>query len=212
MTESKYDFKNMKISEFDEHLAARDSVPGGGGASALVGAIGIALGSMVGEFTVDKPKYADVEEDIKALMKKAAALRLNFEELIDKDAEAFKPLSKAYALPKDSPNRDEVMEECLRNAADVPFEIFKYAMEALDIMDEFSLKGSKMIVSDAATGATILRSALKGAAINVKVNTRLMKDRDYAATLDKFVDENLLQYSDKADEIYGRIYETLSVK
>ena len=89
------------VTVFTEELASPAPVPGGGGASALVGAIGVALGDMVGELTVGKKKYADVEEDVKALMVNAQELRRRFLELIDGDAEAFAPLAKAYGIPKD---------------------------------------------------------------------------------------------------------------
>ena len=102
-------FKDRSIEEFTDLLASRASVPGGGGASALCGALGIALGSMVGEFTLGKKKYADYEEDIKALMERAEILRKEAVALVDKDAEAFEPLAKAYAIPKEEPDRKSVV-------------------------------------------------------------------------------------------------------
>ena len=202
-------FENTKINEFTELLASPSSVPGGGGASALVGAIGIALGDMVGELTVGKKKYADVEEEIKDLMAKAQDLRVKLLECVEKDAVAFEPLSKAYGIPKDEPGRDETMEKCLRDAAAVPLEIFNLACEAIEIMAEFGKKGSKIMISDAATGAEMLRGALKGAAVNVRVNTRLMKDREYAESIDREVDEKLQKYSSYADEIFDMVYNNL---
>ena len=100
---------NSSVTNFTEQLASPAPVPGGGGASALVGAIGIALGDMVGELTVGKKKYADVEDEIKALMARAQELRVKLLKCIEKDAEMFEPLSKAYGIPKDDPTRDEVM-------------------------------------------------------------------------------------------------------
>ena len=88
------------LVNFTEQLASPAAVPGGGGASALVGALGIALGDMVGELTVGKKKYADVEEEIRALMVRAQDLRVRLLACIAKDAEAFEPLSKAYGIPK----------------------------------------------------------------------------------------------------------------
>lgn len=202
-------FENTKINEFTELLASPSSVPGGGGASALVGAIGIALGDMVGELTVGKKKYADVEEEMRDLMVKAQDLRVKLLECVEKDAVAFEPLSKAYGIPKDEPGRDETMEKCLRDAAAVPLEIFNLACEALEIMAEFGKKGSKIMISDAATGAEMLRGALKGAAVNVRVNTRLMKDREYAESMDHEVDEKLQKYSSYADEIFDMVYNNL---
>jgi formiminotetrahydrofolate cyclodeaminase len=202
-------FENTTIKEFTELLASPSSIPGGGGASALVGAIGIALGDMVGEHTVGKKKYAEVEEELKVLMAHAQDLRARLVECVDKDAVAFEPLSKAYSIPKDEPGRDETLEKCLRDAAAVPMEIFDLCCEAIDVTYEFGTKGSKLMLSDAATGAEMLRAALKGAAVNVKVNTRLMKDREYAESLDRKVDEKLQKYSSVADELFDMIYNNL---
>ena len=192
--------------KFTELLASPAAVPGGGGASALVGAIGIALGDMVGELTVGKKKYADVEEEIKALMVKAQDLRVRLLQCIDQDAEAFEPLSKAYGIPKDDPSRDATLEKCLHDAADAPLHIFDLSCEAIDLLKEFGAKGSKMRISDAATGVAMARAAMYGAAVNVKVNTKLMKDRDYAAAMNAHVEEMMAKYTSEADQVYDSIY------
>ena len=197
---------NESVKSFTEVLASKAAVPGGGGASALVGAVGIALGDMVGELTVGKKKYADVEEDIKALMVKAQDLRVRLLECIEKDAIGFEPLSKAYAIPKDDPTRDEVMEKCLRDAAAVPFEILCLCCEAIELQVDFAEKGSALAVSDAGTGVVHCKAALQGAAINVKVNTKSMKDRVYAANIDAQVDERMEKYCKMADEVFEKVY------
>ena len=124
------DMTEISLREFTEQLASKAPVPGGGGASALVGAVGIALGDMVGELTVGKKKYADVEDEIRALMVRAQDLRVRLLACIEKDAAAFEPLSRAYGIPKDDPSRAEVMEACLRDAAGAPMEIFDLCCEA----------------------------------------------------------------------------------
>ena len=142
-------------------------------------------------------------------MAHAQDLRARLVECVDKDAVAFEPLSKAYSIPKDEPGRDETLEKCLRDAASVPMEIFDLCCEAIDVTHEFGMKGSKLMLSDAATGAEMLRAAVKGAAVNVKVNTRLMKDREYAESLNRKVDEKLQKYSSVADELFDMIYNNL---
>lgn len=197
------------VMSFTCQLAAKSSVPGGGGASALAAAVGTALGSMVGEFTVGKKKYADVEEDIKELMKKADDIRFSLLKCIDDDAVAFEPLSKAYSIPKEDPTRDEVMEKCLRDAAQVPLRILELACQAVDLQRDFADKGSVIMISDAATGAAILEGAIKGAAVNVKINTKSMKDRAYADELDAKVNELVTAYTAKAREIYDDVWNRL---
>ncbi len=199
-------FENTTIKEFTEQIASPSSIPGGGGASALVGAIGIALGDMVGEHTVGKKKYAAVEEDLKVLMERAQLIRAHLVECVDRDAVAFEPLSKAYKLPKDEPGRDEILESCLKEAAKVPLEIFDLCLEAIDVVKEFKEKGSRLIISDAATGAVMLKGAMFGAAINVKVNTNLMKDREYAEEVACYVDEKMREYEKIANEIFDSYY------
>lgn len=194
------------ISEFTEALASKTSVPGGGGAAALAGSIGIALGDMVGEFTVGKKKYVTVEPEIREMMEKAQNLRLQLLACIEKDAIAFEPLSKAYGIPKDDPQRDEIMEKCLWDAAQVPMEILRLCCQALDVISVFAEKGSVIVLSDAACGAAICRGALQSAAVNVRINTRSMKNREAAGALNAEVEERLDVYSKKAEEIYLQVY------
>lgn len=200
---------NGSVASFTEKLASPAPVPGGGGACGLVGAIGIALGDMVGELTVGKKKYAKVEADLRALMARAQDLRVRLLDCVEKDAVAFEPLSRAYSIPKDDPGRDAVMEKCLRGAATVPLEIFDLVCEAIEIERDFAEKGSKLVVSDAATGVSFCRAALRGAAVNVKVNTRLMKDRAYAEAIDRHVDEAMTKYMDLADAVFDSVYRRL---
>lgn len=200
---------DLSVRAFTDELAAKVSVPGGGGASALVGALASALGSMVGNFTLGKKKYADVEPEIIRLMDKAAELQNKLLACIDKDAEGFEPLSRAYGLPKDAPGRDETLEKCLRDAAAVPFEIAELAAEVIAVQEEFAKKGSKLMVSDAGCGAAFARAALEGAVLNVRVNTKLMKDREYAANLDARVDELLAAGRRDADAVYAFVLDGL---
>ena len=197
---------NKSVTEFTEALASKAAVPGGGGASALVGAIGIALGDMVGELTVGKKKYADVEEDVRALMVRAQELRVKLLDCVNKDAEAFEPLSRAYGIPKDDPTRDTVMEKCLRDAAAAPLEILDLCCEAIELQQEFAAKGSVLAVSDAATGVVFCWSAMYGAAVNVKVNTKSMKDRDYAEKVNAHVDAQMAKYWPIAEKVYQDVY------
>lgn len=199
---------DKSVREFTEALASKTSVPGGGGASALVGSIGIALGDMVGEFTVGKAKYADVEEDMRALMEEAQKIREELLECIEADAKAFEPLSKAYGIPKDDPGRDEVMEKCLKDAAKVPMRILVLSCEAVEMQWKFAELGSKIVISDAATGVMMCKAAIQGAAVNVKINTKSMKDRDFAEAMNAQVDDLVGKYTMMADDIYEKIYET----
>jgi len=202
-------FKAQSCEEFIKLLASRSSIPGGGGASALVGALGVALGNMVGSLTVGKSKYADVQEDIIELKGRADRLQDDLLALIDKDAEAFEPLSKAYGLPRDTAEeqtyRAQVMEECLRAACEAPLLIMLRCCEAIDLLEEFAAKGSAIAISDAGVGVAFAKAALQGASLNVFINTKMMTDRDQASKINAQAGAMLDEFLGKSDEIYSAV-------
>ena len=198
-------FVDKTITEFMNELASNAPVPGGGGASALIGAVGVSLGDMVGELTTGKKKYADVEEDIQRLMRDAKEVKDEFLRLIDADAEAFAPLARAYGIPKDGPGRDEIMEEALKNGAAVPMDIMRTCGRALDIIEEFAEKGSRLAVSDAGCAAASCKAAMQAASLNVFINTKSMKDRAHAEALNAEADQLLARYNELADKIFDSV-------
>ena len=203
------DFTEHSCREFIDVLASSAPIPGGGGASALVGAIGVALGNMVGSLTVGKKCYVDVEEDIIRCKKEADEITKRLLELVAKDAEVFEPLSKAYSLPKSTPEelakKEEVMAVVLKDACEVPLEIMKTCARGLDLMKELAEKGSRIALSDAGVGATLLKSALQGASLNIYINTKSMKDRVLAQQLNDEADSLRKTYEKKADEIFENV-------
>jgi formiminotetrahydrofolate cyclodeaminase len=202
-------YANKSCTEYVELLASKSSIPGGGGTSALVGAIGMALGSMVGSLTVGKKKYADVEADIIAIMGKAADLQTELLRLVDEDAVVFEPLSKAYGIPKDDPNRAQVMEDALKLACSVPIEIMRASAKAIELHDEFAKKGSALAISDVGVGVACCKAALQGASLNVFINTAYMSDKEYASGIEAEADALLSKYNPMADEIYDVVVKRL---
>ena len=195
------------IPDFLSLLSSNSPVPGGGGASALVGAVGISLGSMVGALTQKNPKYSFEESEICKLVDRAEFLKSQLVACIDSDAEVFEPLSKAYRLPKESPNRSLIMEECLKNAASVPMKIMQLCSEAIELHGLFAEKGSRMAISDVATGVVFCLSALEGAAVNVRINTKYMKNREYAEAMNTKVEHIRKIAREKAECIFTSIYK-----
>lgn len=202
-------FSTVPCNEFVEVLGSKAPVPGGGGASALVGAVGTALGNMVGALTVGKKKYADVEEEMKELMAKATTLQDELLHLIERDAEVFEPLSKAYGMPRETEEekaeKARVMEIVLKDACSVPMEIMEKCCEAIDIMVEFAAKGSALAISDAGVGVAFCKAALKGASLNVYINTKSMANKEYAAELNEKCDAMLEKYTKLADEVFDSV-------
>ena len=202
-------FINNSCAEFVDVLASKAAVPGGGGASALVGAVGMALGSMVGNLTVGKKKYADVEAEIYALMEKAAGLQKELLYLVDQDAVVFEPLSKAYGIPKEDPTRAQVMEDALKLACSVPMDIMRACCKAVELHEEFAAKGSALALSDVGVGVVFCKSALMGASLNVFINTKSMSDKAYASGIEAEADAMLTKYCALADQIYSSVIERL---
>ena len=207
------DAKIMRIEEFTEVLASKSAIPGGGGASALTAALGIALGSMVGNLTVGKKKYKDVEEEIRRQMQQAEVLQRELLLFIDKDAEAFEPLSKAYGLPKETEEqleyRNKVMEEAFLKASLVPLQIMETVLEAIAVLEVMAEKGSRIAVSDAGVGVQFCRSALLGASMNVFINTKLMKDREKAAQLNQRCEELMEDGVKRADAVFELVMKSI---
>ena len=202
-------FSDKSCSEFVEVLASKAPVPGGGGASAMVGALATALGNMVGSLTVGKKKYAAVEEEMWALKDRCDRLQKDFLHLVERDAEVFEPLARAYSMPKNTEEekaeKARVMEIVLRDACSVPMEIMEKCCEAIDIIAVFAEKGSVIAISDAGVGAAFAKAALKGASLNVYINTKSMADRALAAELNAKCDRMLEEYTGKADAIFDSV-------
>lgn len=196
-----------------DQLASKAPVPGGGGASALGGALAAALGQMVANLTVGKKRYADVEEEMQECLCKLNILQMELMALADKDAEVFAPLAEAYGMPssteEEKAEKDRVMEEHLLAASLVPMMMLEKAASVLDYVELLEKKGSKMAVSDAGVAAQFARTALTGAVMNVYINTKSMKNRKVAEELNEKADELLAEGMKKADEIYNSVRRKL---
>ena len=199
--------KSMEL--FLEELSSAAPVPGGGGASAAAGAMSAALGSMVGNLTTGKKKYAEYQSEIEEIIAKAGALRDDFKTLVEKDAEVFEPLAKAYSIPKDEPGRDEILESCLKTAASAPYEMVVKACKTARILERLAVIGSRLAISDVGVGAALCRSAAEGAAMNVYINTKLMKDRAYAEDLNEKTIKAVAEVRTSCDETYETVRKSL---
>ena len=191
--------------EFVKVLASDAPAPGGGGAAALVGAIGTALGNMVGSLTVGKKKYADVQDEIIALKAKCDELQKQLLDQVEADEINFLPLAKAYGIPKDDPTRDKVMEEATIIACSTPMKIMELCCEAIEAIRVFAEKGSRLAVSDAGCGAVCCKAALQSASLNVFINTKSLKNREVAKEMNKKANDMLDKYCAIADDIFATV-------
>ncbi len=199
------DMTTESCRRFVEVLASSAPAPGGGGAAALVGAVGTALGNMVGSLTVGKKKYADVEAEILTLKAQCDALQTELLDQVEADDRGFVPLARAYGIPKDDPNRDTILEQATVTACAVPMHIMELCCQALECIAVFADKGSRLAVSDAGCGAVCCKAALQAASLNVFINTKSLKNRAVALEMNQKANKMLDQYCVLADEIFSRV-------
>lgn len=201
------------IDSFIEELSSKAAVPGGGGACGLVAAVGMSLGNMVMALTNGKKKYAMYQEEVEETIKRASILTKDLLECMDKDAKAFEPLSKAYALPKETREeieyRDKVMEEALLAAAKAPLEMMELILDAMKMIDRIAQIGSRLALSDAGVGISMCNSAMEGASLNVYINTKLMKNTKEAKALELRADELRKQASEIATKTFDYVLKEI---
>lgn len=201
--------KEQPIEQFLTDLSAKQSTPGAGGAAALVAALGTALGSMVGNFTIGKKKYQDVELEVEKLIEELEQIKWRLEELIQKDADAFYPLAQAYKLPKTTPaeiaHKEKVIEEALVGASVVPIEIMENALRAIVLLEQMSKIGNTMLIADAGTGIVFCKAALEGASLSVYINTASMKNKQKKEALNQEADQLLKKGTTLATDVYQKI-------
>ena len=195
---------SYKIDDYLKEVASKAPIPGGGGASAVAGALSAALSSMVCNLTVGKKSYMAVEDDVKKILESMNSHIDSFLKLADKDAEVFKPKDE-----KEKSEHEKNMEKLLLGAAMIPLEVMKEARGMLDDIKFLAKNGSKLAVSDAGVAVSLLRSAVSGAMMNVVINLKYMKDKKLAGELLDEASELLENTMEKADTVYREVLEVL---
>ena len=200
-------------SSIDE-LASAAPTPGGGGASAYAGALASALASMVGNLTVGKKTYADVEDEVRASLARLDALRARLVELVDEDARAFEPLAAAYRLPKATPEeqaaKNAALQQALVGASDVPLAIMRAVADVVDEADYLAHHGSKMARSDAGVAAAFARAASDGASLNIFINAASMDDPAQAARYRGEAESLAARTRERCDELFDFVKTSVS--
>lgn len=202
--------ENKTLKEFSELVASKQATPGGGGVCAAVSSLAASLGEMVTNLTIGKAKYIMHTSELEDIKKELDIIRINLLDCINKDAQAFEPLARAYKMDKNTPNYDQIMEESLKCAAGIPLLILKYTTRIIDLDERLAVIGSKISVSDAATSVMLSQGVLYGAYVNILVNTRLMKNKEYANNLNNEAIKLVDEYSVKALNIYDDICKRLT--
>jgi formiminotetrahydrofolate cyclodeaminase len=174
----------MNLLTFITELSGSAPTPGGGGASAITGAMGVALAGMVASLTLKSDRYSDVRAEMADIKAQSDELQMRLIELADEDARVFAPLAAAYKIPKDSPSHIVTLENALVDASLVPLEIMRVCVDSLRLFPELREKGTKMAMSDVYAGELLCKTAIKAASFNVFINTKLMKNKAKAKELD----------------------------
>lgn len=198
---------------FLDELASNAPTPGGGGAAAYCGALAAALGSMVGNLTAGKPRYAEVEAEVRLELERLGAARARLVALVAEDAAAFAPVAAAYKMPKAAPEeaaaKEEALQAALAGACEVPLEIMRQCAAVLDSCEFMAHHGSRLAVTDAGVAAVFAKAAVQGARLNVLINVELMADaakaRAYRAEADGILD----LACGKADGVYAYVESVL---
>jgi formiminotetrahydrofolate cyclodeaminase len=201
--------KDNRIEEFLDALASQSATPGGGGAAAIIGAMGAALVSMVCNLTIGKKKYAEVEADMKDILGKAEALRRKLTGMIEDDAKAFDMVMGAYGMPKETDAqkaaRDAAIQKALKIATDVPLACAYAAREVIDLAARASEKGNLNVISDAGVGVLAGYAALRSAALNVWTNARMINDKVFGEAKLKELNELLAGAEITTEKAYGTV-------
>ncbi len=173
------------LGEFLDDLASERPTPGGGGAAAISGAMGAALVSMVCNLTIGKPKYVEVEAELKEVLVKSEKLRGELTKAIGDDVQAFDAVMGAYGLPKGETDegkaaRTAKIQAALKEATDVPLECARLCAEVIKLAEVTADKGNLNVISDAGVAVQSAYAGLLSAALNVRVNAASIKDREFA--------------------------------
>lgn len=203
----------LTCEKFAGELASKRPVPGGGGAAALSGALGTALNSMVVNYSMGKKKFAGFEKQHEEILKKGEKLIKELLGAVQKDAESFEPLSKAYVMPTSTEEekriKEETMQQCLKTACGAPMETMELSYEGILLHEELADISSKTIISDVGVGVQLLKAALNSAYLNVLINTNSINDTAYAAEKKEKAEKLLKDGNIKADAVYEKVLKIL---
>lgn len=206
----------MVDTQFTDALASKAPTPGGGGASAYAGALAAALGSMVVNLTMGKPKFAAVEGELRMTMDKLEMCRAELLGLIDEDARAFSALAASWKLPKDTPRKAEkrhaAEQAALSGACEVPLQIMRICAKVIELDEFLAHNGSRLALSDVGASAIIAKGALRAAALNVYINTNLMDDVALAASYEREAVDLAKAFGYQADVVYDHVRHEITRK
>ncbi|QIB27357.1 cyclodeaminase/cyclohydrolase family protein [Caloranaerobacter azorensis] len=201
--------QDLNLKEFLEKTASKSPVPGGGSVAALSASLSASLIEMVGNLTIGKKGYEDVEDEMKEIVSICSKYREKFVNDIDRDSDAFNKVMAAFKLPKDTEEekaaRKEAIQESFKTAALVPLEVAEDAFKLLEFAAKVVEKGNKNAVTDGAVAAMMARTAVLSALYNVKINLGSIKDEEFVSKVSKQVESLESQVNNIEKEILSKV-------
>ena len=201
--------KNSMIATFLDELASEKPTPGGGGAAALGGAMGAALVSMVCNLTIGKKNYEAVSADLEKVRDKAEQLRAQLTAAIDEDVVAFNDVMGAYGLPRgtdeEKAKRSDAIQSALKAATLAPLHACKLCYGVIDLAREAADKGNLNVISDAGVAVLAANAGLRSCALNVFINAKAIRDRDFAETQLAEVNALLATAASDTEAVYATV-------
>ncbi len=203
------DLASKSCIDFAVLLASDAPVPGGGGAAALAGALGVSLGAMAGRLSAGRKKTEEERLALEERIEIADALRQRLLSLIDWDAAGFEPLAKAYAIPRDDPERKDKLRSASLHACEAPMEMLRCCAETAELLRDLRERVSPLLLSDVGCAAALCRGALEAAAMNVWVNTRSLPEDPEAVALNREARQVLDAAIPAAEEVAAAVRKKL---
>ncbi|MEJ2041392.1 MAG: cyclodeaminase/cyclohydrolase family protein [Desulfosarcinaceae bacterium] len=184
--------KDLTLQKFAEAVASDDAVPGGGSVSALAASLAASLSAMVARLTLKKEKFANVAHQMEALESVARELQANLMDAVDRDADSYRQVLSAFRLPKSTEDekqaRSQAIQRAFKHAAQVPLEVAGLALQVMDLAERAVQQGNPDMITDAAVGLLMARSAALGALMNVRINLSSIKDKTLTDEIQASID------------------------
>jgi len=199
----------MNLRNFANETASESPAPGGGSISAYVGALGVSLGTMVANLSAGKKGWEENLEYFSNWATNGQQIKDNLLKAVDEDTQAFNQIMQAFALPKNSEEEKQYrlnqIEEATKYACNVPLMVMQTAYSALELLENMILKGNQNSITDAGVGVLCIKTAVRGAFFNVKVNAKTLKDKTFAETIIHQATDLLIKNHKKADELIIKV-------
>lgn len=202
-------YRDGTIRKYLDDAAAGIPAPGGGSVSAFAASLATTMGSMAGNFTVGKKKYREVEQTVKGILERLAALRERLLELADEDVEAYGVVSGAYAMPKETDDqktaRTARIQEALKVAMDVPLRTVRTCTDVLDELGVLVDVANPNLITDVGVSAILAEAALRGAKLNVEINLAFLKDEELVSKTAREVKRDSEKAAARLCEVMGKV-------